>query len=211
MFSASLPASNRNSSQRLNRSGYLTNYNSKSKSKSYFTTDNLPPISSSWREASRGSRPEIQSQSQNHTATDGQSVSQSVNLGSWPDIYYFLTVTVLFLWGALSDERTGLSFVYAAGSCQRSLPRVGVPRASRPYLPVSDQRLPCSSPPTTRRVTREVSIPPPHGDQRFLLTVLLITSRHEPRRKRIFHYCYILLLPWKHTCLRSRYLAVAVV
>jgi hypothetical protein len=24
---------------------------------------------------------------------------------SWPDIYYCLTVTVLFLWGALSDER----------------------------------------------------------------------------------------------------------
>jgi hypothetical protein len=30
-----------------------------------------------------------------------------------------MTVTVLFLWGALSDERTGLSFVYAAGPCQR--------------------------------------------------------------------------------------------
>jgi hypothetical protein len=26
--------------------------------------------------------------------------------------------------GALSDEKTGLSFVYAAGSCQRSLSRV---------------------------------------------------------------------------------------
>jgi hypothetical protein len=43
-------------------------------------------------------------------------VSQSVSLGV-PDIYYSLTVTVLFLWGALSDERTGLSFVYAAGPC----------------------------------------------------------------------------------------------
>jgi hypothetical protein len=30
-----------------------------------------------------------------------------------------VTVTVLFLWGALSDERTGLSFIYAAGPCQR--------------------------------------------------------------------------------------------
>jgi hypothetical protein len=38
--------------------------------------------------------------------------------GSWPDIYYCLTVIVLFLWGALSGERTGLSFVYAAGPCQ---------------------------------------------------------------------------------------------
>jgi hypothetical protein len=29
-----------------------------------------------------------------------------------------VTVTVLFLWGALSDERTGLSFIYVAGPCQ---------------------------------------------------------------------------------------------
>jgi hypothetical protein len=32
-----------------------------------------------------------------------------------------VTVTVLFFWGALSDERTGLSFIYAAGPCRRSL------------------------------------------------------------------------------------------
>jgi hypothetical protein len=44
--------------------------------------------------------------------------------GSWPDIYYCLTVTVLFLWGALSDERAGLSFIYAAGPCQCSFSRV---------------------------------------------------------------------------------------
>jgi hypothetical protein len=37
-----------------------------------------------------------------------QSVSQSVSQwGSCPDIYYCLTVTVLLLWDALSDERTG--------------------------------------------------------------------------------------------------------
>jgi hypothetical protein len=47
---------------------------------------------------------------------DWRSVSQPVLVsspiwGSWPDIYYCLTVTVLFLWGALSDGRTGLSFV----------------------------------------------------------------------------------------------------
>jgi hypothetical protein len=47
---------------------------------------------------------------------DWQSVSQSVLVsspiwGSWPDIYYCLTVTVVSMWGALSDERTGLSFV----------------------------------------------------------------------------------------------------
>jgi hypothetical protein len=31
--------------------------------------------------------------------------------GSWPDIYYCLTVTFLSMWGALFDERTGLSFI----------------------------------------------------------------------------------------------------
>jgi hypothetical protein len=38
-----------------------------------------------------------------------------------------VTVTVLFLWGTLSDERSDLSFVCAAGPCQRSLSRVQVP------------------------------------------------------------------------------------
>jgi hypothetical protein len=75
------------------------------------------------------------------------------------DIYYCLTVTVFFMWDALSDERTGRSFVYAAGSCQRSLSRVQVPWYSRPYFTVSDLRLPFSSPPTTRRVTVEVFDP----------------------------------------------------
>jgi hypothetical protein len=58
------------------------------------------------------------SQSQNRIATDGRSVSHSVLVSSstwglWQDIYYCFTVTVLLLCGALSDERTGLSFVRA--------------------------------------------------------------------------------------------------
>jgi hypothetical protein len=62
-------------------------------------------------------------------------------------------------WGALSDERTGLSFVCAAGPCQRSLSRVLVPWDLRPYITVSDLRLPFSSPPTTRRVAVELFDP----------------------------------------------------
>jgi hypothetical protein len=58
--------------------------------------------------------------------------------------------------GAVSDERTGLSFIYAAGPLQRRLSRVLVPWCSRPNFTVSDLRLPFSSPPTTRRVTVEV-------------------------------------------------------
>jgi hypothetical protein len=63
------------------------------------------------------------------------------------------------MWCALSDERMGLSFVCAAGPCQRSLSRVLVPWDLRPYFIVSDLRLPFSSPPTTRRVTVEVFDP----------------------------------------------------
>jgi hypothetical protein len=70
-----------------------------------------------------------------------------------------VTVAVLFLWGALSDERSGLSFVCAAGPYQRSLSRVRVPWDLRPYFTISDLRLPFSSPPKTRRVTVEVFDP----------------------------------------------------
>jgi hypothetical protein len=56
------------------------------------------------------------------------------------------------MWGALSDERTGLSFTIAAGPRQRSHSRVRVSWDSGPYFTVSDSRLPFSSPPTTRSV-----------------------------------------------------------
>jgi hypothetical protein len=74
-------------------------------------------------------------------------------------LHYSLTVTVLFLCGALSDERTGLSFVYAAGPHQHILSRVRVSWDSRPCSTVSDLRLRFSSPPTTRRVMVEVFEP----------------------------------------------------
>jgi hypothetical protein len=53
-------------------------------------------------------------QSQSYVTTDGQSASLSWNKapiwGLRPDLYYCLTVTGFLMWGALSDERTGLSF-----------------------------------------------------------------------------------------------------
>jgi hypothetical protein len=70
-----------------------------------------------------------------------------------------VTVAVLFLLGTRSDERSGLSFVCAAGPFQRSLSRVRVPWDLRPYFIVSQLRLPFSLPPTTRRVTVEVFDP----------------------------------------------------
>jgi hypothetical protein len=91
-----------------------------------------------------------------------------------------VTVTVVFLWGALSDERSGLSFVYAAGSCQRSLSRVRVPWDLRPYFTVSHLRLPFSSPPTSRKVTVEVFDP---ASTQLTKLAPLITPRHGPSRK----------------------------
>jgi hypothetical protein len=63
------------------------------------------------------------------------------------------------MWGAHSDERTGLLFTIAADPRQRSHPRVRVPWDSLPYFTVSDSRLLFSSPPTTRRATGEVFDP----------------------------------------------------
>jgi hypothetical protein len=158
------------------------------------------------------------------------------------------------MWGALFDERTGLSFTIAAGP--RS--RVRVLRDSWPHFTVSDSRLPhpggpglriyipknmvgrlyppalgstypnledqvpvfisprtwwpsytprhwvpFPSPPTTRRVTVEVFEPASTrhtmGSNWLSLTVLLITSRHEPHRKHrsssaVFSCCHANLI-----------------
>jgi hypothetical protein len=65
-----------------------------------------------------------------YITTDSQSASLSWNKAPiWdlrPDIYLSLTITAVFV-GVLSDERTGLTFVYAAGTRQRSLFWVRVP------------------------------------------------------------------------------------
>jgi hypothetical protein len=94
---------------------------------------------------------------------DGQSASLSWNKAAiWglrPDFYYCQTVADLLMWGAHSDEFTGLSFTNAAGPCQRSHFRVRVPWDWRPYFTVSDSRLPFLSPPTTRRATVKVFAP----------------------------------------------------
>jgi hypothetical protein len=100
------------------------------------------------------------SQSQSYVTTDGQSASLSWNKapvwGVRPGFYYCQTVAGLFMWGALSDERTGLPFTIAAGPRQRSHSRVRVPGDLWPYFTVSDSRVPFSSPYTTRRATVEV-------------------------------------------------------
>jgi hypothetical protein len=74
--------------------------------------------------------------------TDGQSASLSWNKapvwGLRTDFYFCQTVASLFIWDALSDERTGQSFRIAPSPRQLSHFRVRVPWDSWPYFTVSD-------------------------------------------------------------------------
>jgi hypothetical protein len=54
------------------------------------------------------------------------SLCQAPIWGLRPDFYHCQTVAGLLMWGALSDERTGLLFTIAAGPRQRSHFRVRV-------------------------------------------------------------------------------------
>jgi hypothetical protein len=71
-----------------------------------------------------GLRLSTQSQSKSYVTTDGQSASLSWNKapiwGLRPDFYYCLTVTGFLISGALSDERTGLSFARVIVRCSKS-------------------------------------------------------------------------------------------
>jgi hypothetical protein len=73
----------------------------------------------------------VRFESESYVMTDGQPASLSWNKapiwGLRPDLYYCLTVAGLLIWGALSDERPGLSFTIPAGPRQRSHFWVRVP------------------------------------------------------------------------------------
>jgi hypothetical protein len=85
-------------------------------------------------------------------------VSQSVSLDIEPHLLLFDSYGLVF-WGALSDERTDLSLVYAASPRQHSPSRARVPWDSWPYFTVLDLRLSLSSSPMTRWATVEVFDP----------------------------------------------------
>jgi hypothetical protein len=93
-----------------------------------------------------------------------RSVGQSVLVPGAQD-QIFNTVAGLLMWGALSDVRTGLSFVTAVGLRQRSHSRIRIPRNSWPCFTVSDSR------PPTWRDTSPFLYPPETGWSSY-------TSRH---------------------------------
>jgi hypothetical protein len=92
---------------------------------------------------------DIKWKSESKLRYDRRSVGQSVSVSSSclkkktkQNYYYCQIVTGLLMYGALSDERTGLSFTIAVGLSQRRHSRVRVPRNSWLYFTVSDSRLP---------------------------------------------------------------------
>jgi hypothetical protein len=131
-----------------------------------------------------------QSKSKSKLCYDRRSVGQSVLVPcpiwrSRPGFYYCQAVSRLLMWGALSNERTGLSFTIAAGPRRLSHSRVRVPRDSWQYYGLRFETPPTwrarspyiypprtewpsytprhwvsfSSPPTTPRATVEVIDP----------------------------------------------------
>jgi hypothetical protein len=80
----------------------------------------------------------MSSRFESYVTTDNQSASLSWNKapiwGLRPDFYYCQTVAGLVTWGALSEEKTGLSFTTAAGPRQRSHSRVRFHTGLQPML-----------------------------------------------------------------------------
>jgi hypothetical protein len=107
--------------------------------------------------------------------------------GACADLYYCLTVTVLFFVGALSDERTGLSFVYAAGPRQRSPSRVRVLWYSRPYTGRSRSRAHQTKQLYFAGLMHKLQ------DVQHLLLMFIIAWDLSPSEGRIRYYKYITL------------------
>jgi hypothetical protein len=107
----------------------------------------------------------------------------------------------LLIWGALSDERAGLSFAIASGPSHHSQSRVQVPWDSRPYFTLSDLRLLISSPLTTRRVTVEVF--DPASTRVTQINLLTVTVVYSLRTDHTGNAAYIVELPGNRQFIKS--------
>jgi hypothetical protein len=86
------------------------------------------------------------SQNQSYVTTEGHSASLCwCQAPIWvlrPYFYFCQTFAGLLMWGALFDERMGLSFTISVGPYQRSHSQAWVPRDSWPHFTVSGLRPP---------------------------------------------------------------------
>jgi hypothetical protein len=106
-------------------------------------------------------------ESEAYVMTDGQQASLSWNKttfwGLRPDVYYCLTISGLLIWGALSDERTGLSFTIAAGPRQRIIFGSESRRTRGHILPSEVRDFPFCRLLRLAGSRWRYSTPPPHG------------------------------------------------
>jgi hypothetical protein len=102
----------------------------------------------------------------------------------------------------------GLSFKIAAGSRQPIHFLVQVPWDSRPYISVSDSRLPFLSPPTTRRGTVEVFDPASMREIGWPLNLSRLITLVIDCVENIAHWCSSVVAV-EHVCFPSRYSATA--
>jgi hypothetical protein len=149
--------------------------------------------------------------------TDGQSASlswyQAPLWNSWPDIFSVLTVAGFLMWGALSDERTGLNLLY---NCFWALPEQPLSGSEfhRTQIifccliwnsPNREDQVPVFISPRNRvaqlypRALGSLSVasydsqglrwrysnPPPHGEEWDLSTISYIVIQFLPHRNHI--------------------------
>jgi hypothetical protein len=124
---------------------------------------------------------ESESDSESHVTTDGQSASLSRNKAPiWdlrPDFYYCQTVAGLLMWGALSDERTGLSSTIAAGSSPAQSLSGPSPVGLMTIFYFFRLVTSFSSSPTTRRTTVEVFDPASTRDNQVCVRLTCLANQ----------------------------------
>jgi hypothetical protein len=134
-------------------------------------------------------------------------VGQSVSLSWCRAPAFCLTVTVLSVWGALSDEKTGMSFVRVTVSNSKSVVSMfNIVTFYTLYMLFSVCIYAIYTRPLS--VQAQYSRSCPISRLTNWLT-LLTTSQHGPRRKHSTPLA-VQFMQWKHACLRNRYLATAV-
>jgi hypothetical protein len=144
-------------------------------------------------------------ESGSYIMTDGQSASLSWNKAPiWdlqPNLYYCQTVAGLLIWGALADERTGLSFTIAAGPRQPNHSRVQVPWDLGPYFTVSGFRLPFLSPSRTHNATVSFSLYSLHTDYTENPVLMLCQECHTENKscdsQSVLLECDVVVSVWK--------------
>jgi hypothetical protein len=139
-----------------------------------------------------------------------RSVGQSNKTPTWglrPDFYYCQTVGGLLMWGAVSDERTGLSFTIAAVLASAVIGSKS--RGTRDHTLLSEVRDFPFRQVNSRLVLLKIYRHGPYGKHRFQQFFSVTQLSHGPRREHRFEVSLLVRvrnpLPSDGRCLLSHY------